>query len=515
MRYEDTVPIIYTIQDFLAGLNNSVLASQYGYLMPFDEEFEEELKNYLICLMDLDNSISDEELEIFNAVFGTEYDMKEMNRAKREADYSQLFDIASVIAEGDLIEYKSKNCYPLDGKPVSMALLEVVEAIADEIMSKNAKYNSREKIYYNKVVANIRAKSTAILGKNVIPDVSKVSVRQIDIDVDAAISNISRTMSDLFGMCRINNEDATVKNIGEQEKEETYIKEKSDGQKREETSTEEKADEQNEKTLDELLAELDSLIGLTEVKKDVKSLINLLKVNKIRKERNLPTSPVGLHLVFYGNPGTGKTTVARLLSGIYKQLGFLSKGHCIEVDRSGLVGGYVGQTALKTQEVVTSALGGILFIDEAYSLTVNKGAEDFGREAVDTLLKAMEDHRDDLVVIVAGYPELMNQFLQSNPGLKSRFTRFINFKDYESDELMQIFKRLVEKGGFRCSEDCEEKLEKLFSEAVKNKTSDFANGRFVRNMFEKTISNQADRVAQIEDISNEQLMEIVAADIGS
>lgn len=531
MRYEDMVQTIYMIKDFLAELNNSSIVSRYGYLMPFDKTFEEEFKNYVICLMDIDNDISYDELEIFNALFETEYDLREINRVKRNADYSQFFEVDSVLAEGDLLAYKQNSCYPCNGKPMSRVLLEVLKAVADEIISKNADYNSRETVYFNKVVNNVKARSTTVLGKNAVPDVSKVSVRQIDRDVDAAISNISRKMSDLFGMVSSNISSVSSKNkriendytyghdeISEIEKNDKFVTdtpvsqtkdEKSEGEKSEKEA---KGEEQPEKTLDELLAELDSLIGLAEVKKDVKSLINLLKVNKIRKERNLPTSPVGLHLVFYGNPGTGKTTVARLLSGIYKQLGFLSKGHCVEVDRSGLVGGYVGQTALKTQEVIASALGGILFVDEAYALTVNKGEGDFGGEAVDTLLKAMEDHRDDFVVIVAGYPDLMDSFLQSNPGLKSRFTRFINFKDYEPDELVQIFERLREKGGFTYSEDCKEKLKEIFTNAVNNKSSDFANGRFVRNVFENTVSNQANRVSEIENVTDEQLMEIAVED---
>lgn len=267
-------------------------------------------------------------------------------------------------------------------------------------------------------------------------------------------------------------------------------------------------------TLEELMDELNSLIGLSKVKEDVSSLINLVQIMKIRQERGMKQIPVSLHLVFSGNPGTGKTTVARLLSKIYCRIGVLSKGHLVEVDRSGLVSGYVGQTAIKTQEVIQNALGGVLFIDEAYALSANRGENDFGLEAIDTLLKGMEDHRDDLAVIVAGYPDLMEKFLSANPGLKSRFNKFIYFDDYTPEELHAIFKFQCSKGGYTISGDAEEYARKFLEELYENRDENFANGRDVRNFFEKAVVNQANRLSALaaEKISDEELVQLTKED---
>ena len=271
-------------------------------------------------------------------------------------------------------------------------------------------------------------------------------------------------------------------------------------------------EEQPAESMEDLKKELHGYIGLDTIKDEVDSLVNWIEICKARKEHGLPTPDLSLHMVFSGNPGTGKTMVARLMSRIYKSLGVLSKGHLVEVDRSGLVAGYVGQTAIKTSEVIEKAKGGVLFIDEAYALT-NRGSTDYGLEAVDTLLKAMEDMREDLVVIVAGYTELMQEFVHSNPGLESRFNRFMFFPDYTIDEMVGIFNMRCGKSGYTLAEGAEEALREILEEESKDVES-FGNARGVRNLFERAIAAQADRLAQAkEEINKDTLMSLKADDL--
>ena len=259
------------------------------------------------------------------------------------------------------------------------------------------------------------------------------------------------------------------------------------------------------------IKELESLIGLTSVKSDVEELVSLVKLNLMRKNKGLPEIPVSLHLVFTGNPGTGKTTVARILAKIYKEIGILSKGQLVEVDRSGLVAGYVGQTAIKTQEKIQKAIGGILFIDEAYTLV--KDGNDFGQEAIDTILKAMEDKRENLVVIVAGYPELMKKFISSNPGLRSRFNKYIHFDDYSINELVDIFDRIIGKYHYTITDEAKRMVVDKIALKVSEKDASFANAREIRNMFEHIVSAQALRVAKMNNPSEEDITQITEEDI--
>ena len=263
--------------------------------------------------------------------------------------------------------------------------------------------------------------------------------------------------------------------------------------------------------IEALKAELEGYIGLTAIKKEVSDLINMVTVHKLRQQHDLPTVDLSLHMVFSGNPGTGKTMIARLMAKIYHSLGILSKGHLVEVDRSGLVAGYVGQTAIKTRKVLESALGGVLFIDEAYALS-DKGDNDFGHEAIDTILKYMEDHRDDIVVVVAGYDGLMDDFIHSNPGLESRFNRFLHFDDYTLDEMVAIFKMRCDGSRYVLGEGAEEAVRTLIRQENDNSIS-FGNARGVRNLFEDVLVRQAGRMAAAENITAELLMEIRREDI--
>ena len=283
------------------------------------------------------------------------------------------------------------------------------------------------------------------------------------------------------------------------------------GEKLKEGDAEKQDAEEKKPDFDELMAQLDSLVGLDDVKKDIKNLMNLVKVRRLRKENGLPIPPMSLHMVFMGNPGTGKTTVARIISGLYAAIGVLEKGQLIEVDRAGLVAGYVGQTALKTQEVIKSALGGVLFIDEAYSLA-SGGENDFGREAIETILKAMEDHRDELIVVVAGYDGPMEKFINSNPGLQSRFNKYFYFPDYNGEQLLYIFKGQCKKNGYALTEEAEAEAKAMFEELYENCGENFGNGRDVRNICEDTVVRQSNRVAALDAPTKDDLMQLLPED---
>ena len=262
--------------------------------------------------------------------------------------------------------------------------------------------------------------------------------------------------------------------------------------------------------VDDVLAELDALVGLESVKHEVRRLTSLLRVQRLRAERDLPTVEVGMHLVFTGNPGTGKTTVARLLSQILHALGIVSRGHLVETERSELVAGYVGQTATTTRAVLESALGGTLLIDEAYALA-RGGTNDFGLEAIDTIVKFMEDHRDDLSIIAAGYPNEMDELINANPGLQSRFTRTIDFPDYATGELIAIFELISSAKGYELEPDARTRLAEVIEAEPRDRG--FGNGRFARNVFEASIGTHAVRLADIDEPSDDQLVTLTAADI--
>ena len=260
--------------------------------------------------------------------------------------------------------------------------------------------------------------------------------------------------------------------------------------------------------------ELNSLIGLTKVKEEVRSLENYVKIQRYRQKQGLPIQSVSYHCVFSGSPGTGKTTVARIVANIYKELGILEKGHLVEVQRSDLVGEYLGQTAPKTNAKIDEALDGILFIDEAYTLSAGGEKDSYGMEAINTLLKRMEDDRDRLVVILAGYSNEIKQFINSNPGLESRFNRYIHFDDYDAEELLQIFQLSLKKSAYQITQDAWNEIRTIIYQKVQNKDAHFGNARYIRNLFEKVIQRQNNRLAPyLPNITHEQLCTITREDV--
>lgn len=270
--------------------------------------------------------------------------------------------------------------------------------------------------------------------------------------------------------------------------------------------------EEDTRTLQDLIDELNALVGLEKVKNKVQDLIVYQKVQKMRRENNLHSAKNTLHLAFTGNPGTGKTTVARIVGRIYKRIGLLSKGHFVEVSRTDLIAGYQGQTALKVKKVIEQAKGGVLFIDEAYSITENDHSDSYGRECLTELTKALEDYREDLVVIVAGYTEPMNKFFESNPGLKSRFNTFIEFDDYSPDELDKILISMCMNNDYILDEEAKEKIHLYFEQQTALKDENFANGRLVRNLYDDLVMNHARRVINVINPEREELSTIKAED---
>ena len=323
---------------------------------------------------------------------------------------------------------------------------------------------------------------------------------QLDVIGTLINSNIRRMSDDLWGS------PAPDSKSGKQNEKESPAPE----QKVAEDAAEKESEPPEQ--IEDLKKELDELIGLEGIKREVNNLINMVTVYNLRKQNGLKTVDMSLHMVFSGNPGTGKTMIARLMARIYKSLGVLSKGHLIEVDRSGLVAGYIGQTATKTAEVIEKAKGGVLFIDEAYTLSSGKADNDFGQEAIDTLLKAMEDNREDLIVIVAGYDGLMDEFIHSNPGLESRFNRYLHFDDYSIDEMMAILDLQLKKGQYTLTEGARASIREYLVDANTGSIA-FGNARGVRNIFERLLVAQANRLSTAADLTREALMTIVEEDV--
>lgn len=389
------------------------------------------------------------------------------------------------------------------------SLLNILLCMAYLNDGRDGRVNQFIQEYYNKVCIFLDQREESDHSRYIFRKLSSDKI-QCDVqwlhekkqEVVAAAGN----STELEELCREENKD------GEQGEEE-LAREQFQRVKKRIQEREQAEQEAREERIQNLVGQLNGLVGLSGVKEEIRSLINLIKIRRLREKMNMPSMEMSYHMVFTGAPGTGKTTVARLVAKIYKELGILSEGTLIETDRSGLVAGYVGQTAMKVHEIVDQAIGGVLFIDEAYSLVNPDVPNDFGTEAVDTLVKLMEDHRDNLVIIVAGYTEEMKRFLKSNTGLVSRFNKFIDFPDYSREELVQIMEVMAEQAGLHLEDSAREAVVRRLKGMSQGERQEFGNARGIRNMFEKIVMNQANRLVLLEEPSREELMTIVKEDI--
>lgn len=460
MKRQNLTEMIKTADDICAEMTKANVGNAGTKPISLRDSFHLELLKFAVYLADADACMDENELGIINEYLGIKADAKNM----REMKYREHVDDSFAKAIPSVIKY-------------------AVLADAGHKISPDPYRNQK---------AQIMVDTYKLFGQTMLASYTEEAGRETMSQYTAYITMLESFLKEY-----------AVFYAGDQKLIAPAEPEIADPE----------TEEEKAKKLEELMAEFNGLVGLTSVKHQVNSLINLVKVQKLREAQGMKCSDISKHMVFSGNPGTGKTTVARMLGEIYKYIGVLPKGQLIEVDRSGLVKGYIGQTAARVQEVVEQSLGGILFVDEAYTLTVNKGEGDFGQEAVDTLLKAMEDHRSEFVVIVAGYTDLMEEFLSSNPGLRSRFSNVIFFEDYVPGELMEILKSMCKKQEYRLSEEAEKKAYAILQNRVEHKPENFANARDVRNFMEHAIANHASRVVGMKDVTREVLETLEPEDL--
>ena len=393
-----------------------------------------------------------------------------------------IFYFLDYVYEIDHEKYDMENYYAILSLFSSIAL-DVNNNFVDERKKEIDEYKIR---IYNIYIESIKWHIT--------------NLQPIQREIDEAITNLNNFCKYVNDI--IDEKYSNKNNVDDEDSDENYRSNNSDNEE--------------EESVESILEELNTYIGLSKVKEEVSQLVDLIQMRKKREEKGLKNPQMTYHLCFMGNPGTGKTTVARIIAKLYKALGIVKKGHLVEVSRQDLVGEYVGQTATKAKKVIKKAYDGILFIDEAYSLSNKTGSNDYGKEAIEVLLKEMEDHRDKLVVIVAGYDNLMIEFLSSNPGLESRFNTFIHFEDYSPSELVKIIETISLKNDYVIDEKCKEYLEKSFASVCEEKNEDFANARYARNLFENAVKNQASRVAKLSsDVEIEKLKELTIEDFES